>query len=108
MQNMFASSLLEACVKFVCIWFLLVLCSEVDTLKQTRQGELDVFWKQLGQVLNSGNMGSRLCDVARLNYSVKIHLLPQDKSNTEAMVMEKKKYTFFYQIRRDLDLSVFA
>ncbi|XP_058641173.1 sperm-associated antigen 17 isoform X2 [Onychostoma macrolepis] len=59
---------------------------EVDTLKQKRQGELDVFWKQLDQVLNSGNMGSRLGDVARLNYSVKIHLLPQDKSNTEAML----------------------
>ncbi|XP_026067184.1 sperm-associated antigen 17 isoform X2 [Carassius auratus] len=59
---------------------------EVEILKQKRQRELDVFWKQLDQVLNSGNMGSRLRDVARLNYSVKIHLLPQDKSNTEAML----------------------
>ncbi|KTF82479.1 hypothetical protein cypCar_00015031 [Cyprinus carpio] len=31
-------------------------------------------------------MGSRLSDVARLNYKVKINLLPQDKGNTEAMV----------------------
>lgn len=45
-----------------------------------------MFWKHLDQVLNSGNMGSRLSDVARLNYSVKIHLLPQDECNTEAMV----------------------
>ncbi|XP_042617756.1 sperm-associated antigen 17-like isoform X2 [Cyprinus carpio] len=59
---------------------------EVETLKQQRQRELDVFWKHLDQVLNSGNMGSRLSDVARLNYSVKIHLLPQDECNTEAML----------------------
>ncbi len=94
--NLYAYKIIK---RFKITRFLLVLCSEVDTLKQTRQGELDVFWKQLGQVLNSGNMGSRLCDVARLNYSMKIHLLPQDKSSTEAMVMENKKYTFFYQIR---------
>ncbi|XP_043103168.1 LOW QUALITY PROTEIN: sperm-associated antigen 17 [Puntigrus tetrazona] len=60
---------------------------EAYTLKQKRQGELDVFWKQLDQVLNSGNTGSRLGDVAKLNYSVKIHLLPQDKNNTEAMLV---------------------
>ncbi|CAM4718238.1 unnamed protein product [Leuciscus chuanchicus] len=59
---------------------------EVETLKQRRQQELDVFWEQLDQVLNSGNMGSRLSDVARLNYSVKIHLLPQDKDNAEEML----------------------
>jgi len=45
-----------------------------------------VFWEMLDHVLNSGNMGSRLRDVARLNYSVKIHLLPQDKDNVEEMV----------------------
>ncbi|XP_077080311.1 sperm-associated antigen 17 [Siphateles boraxobius] len=59
---------------------------EVEILKQRRQQELDVFWEQLDQVLNSGNMGSRLSDVARLNYSVKNHLLPQDKDNAEEMV----------------------
>ncbi|RXN12381.1 DENN domain-containing 2D-like isoform X1 [Labeo rohita] len=59
---------------------------QVETLKQKRQWELDVFWKQLDQDLNSGNKGSRLSDVARLNYNVKIHLVPQDKGNTEAMV----------------------
>ncbi|XP_056319183.1 sperm-associated antigen 17 [Danio aesculapii] len=59
---------------------------EVETLKQKRQQELDVFWKQLDRILNSENMGSRLSDVARLNYSVKIQLLPQDKCNTEAML----------------------
>ncbi|XP_050972826.1 sperm-associated antigen 17 [Labeo rohita] len=59
---------------------------EVETLKQKRQWELDVFWKQLDQDLNSGNKGSRLSDVARLNYNVKIHLVPQDKGNTEAML----------------------
>lgn len=87
--------------RFKITQFQLVLSSEVDTLKQKRQGELDVFWKQLDQVLNSGNMGSRLSDVARLNYSVKIHLLPQDKSNTEAMVMENI-------LPNNLDFSVFA
>ncbi|XP_039520361.1 sperm-associated antigen 17 [Pimephales promelas] len=59
---------------------------EVETLKQRRQQELDVFWEMLDRVLNSGNMGSRLRDVARLNYSVKIHLLPQDKDNVEEML----------------------
>ncbi|KAI2661870.1 Sperm-associated antigen 17 [Labeo rohita] len=59
---------------------------EETTLKQKRQWELDVFWKQLDQDLNSGNKGSRLSDVARLNYNVKIHLVPQDKGNTEAML----------------------
>ncbi|XP_067270329.1 sperm-associated antigen 17 isoform X2 [Pseudorasbora parva] len=59
---------------------------EVETLKQRRQGERDVFWEQLDQVLNSGNMGSRLSNVARLNYSLNIHLLPQDKDNTEEML----------------------
>nr|XP_009302096.1 sperm-associated antigen 17 isoform X2 [Danio rerio] len=58
---------------------------EVETLKQKRQQELDVFWKQLDQVLNSENMGSRLSHVARLNYIVKSQLLPQAKCNTEAM-----------------------
>ncbi|XP_055023578.2 sperm-associated antigen 17 [Misgurnus anguillicaudatus] len=59
---------------------------EVGSLKRRRQQELDVFWKQLDQVLNSGNVGSRLGDVARLSYSVKMHLLPQDKGNAEAMM----------------------
>ncbi|XP_016389993.1 sperm-associated antigen 17 [Sinocyclocheilus rhinocerous] len=67
---------------------------EVETLKQKRQWELDVFWKQLDQVLNSGNMGSSLSDVARLNYNVKIHLLPQDKGNTEAMVNGEEELAF--------------
>ncbi|XP_048067291.1 sperm-associated antigen 17 isoform X1 [Megalobrama amblycephala] len=59
---------------------------DAEALKQRRQQELDVFWEQLDQVLNSGNMGSRLCDVAKLNYSVKSHLLPQDKDNAEEML----------------------
>lgn len=53
-----------------------------------------MFWEQLDQVLNSGNMGSRLCDVAKLNYSVKSHLLPQDKDNAEEMVNGEQEVHF--------------
>ncbi|XP_056585787.1 sperm-associated antigen 17 isoform X4 [Triplophysa dalaica] len=59
---------------------------EVDFLKQKRQQELDVFWKQLDQVLNSGSKGSRLFDAAILKYNVKGHLLPEDTGNAEAMM----------------------
>lgn len=85
---------------------LFVLCSEVETLKQKRQWELDVFWKQLDQDLNSGNKGSRLSDVARLNYNVKIHLVPQDKGNTEAMVNGEQVHFLLPNKTSDSDFSV--
>lgn len=66
-----------------------ILFPEVDFSKQKRQQELDVFWKQLDQVLNSESEGSRLFDVARLKYSVKRHLLPEDTDGAEAMVNTK-------------------
>lgn len=53
------------------------------------------------------NMGSRLSDVARLNYKVKINLLPQDKGNTEAMVNGEQEVHFLLPVIQFLFLFLF-
>ncbi|XP_048397433.1 sperm-associated antigen 17 isoform X3 [Stegostoma tigrinum] len=42
---------------------------------------LENFWKYLEPVLNSGKPGSKLFDIARLQYTVKEAILPQDWEN---------------------------
>uniref|UniRef100_UPI00398EE5F6 sperm-associated antigen 17 isoform X2 n=1 Tax=Pristiophorus japonicus TaxID=55135 RepID=UPI00398EE5F6 len=44
---------------------------------------LETFWKYLEQVLNSGKPGSKLFDIARLQYTVKETILPQDWNNDD-------------------------
>lgn len=65
-----------------------------------------MFWEQLDQVLNSGNTGSRLSDVATLKYSVQSHLLPQDEDNAEEMVNGEKEEHFL--VPRYTLLSIFV
>ncbi|KAG9270155.1 sperm-associated antigen 17 [Astyanax mexicanus] len=47
--------------------------------------DLDVFWTKLDTVLNVGGVGSRLHDVAKLDYRVERSLLPTDPEDTVAM-----------------------
>eukprot|EP00061_Rhincodon_typus_P011787 g37062.t1 len=48
--------------------------------EETDKG-LENFWKYLEPVLNSGKPGSKLFDIARLQYTVKEAILPQDWDN---------------------------
>ncbi|KAG7463545.1 hypothetical protein MATL_G00177760 [Megalops atlanticus] len=55
--------------------------------RQSRmQDQLDQFWKYLEPVLKSGPPRSKLFDVARLKYTVKEGMLPQDRESSEAML----------------------
>ncbi|XP_072537294.1 sperm-associated antigen 17 [Salminus brasiliensis] len=47
--------------------------------------ELDLFWTQLDRVLSGGGVGSRLHDVAKLDYRVEQSRLPRDPDDTEIM-----------------------
>uniref|UniRef100_A0A8C3BRC2 Sperm associated antigen 17 n=1 Tax=Cairina moschata TaxID=8855 RepID=A0A8C3BRC2_CAIMO len=48
--------------------------------------DLEIFWKYLEPVLNSGKHGSRLFDVARLHHLVKENAFPSDWSDKEMLL----------------------
>ncbi|XP_067849079.1 sperm-associated antigen 17 isoform X2 [Heptranchias perlo] len=51
--------------------------------KEEANKSLKNFWKYLEPVLNSGKPGSKLFDIARLQYTVKEAILPQDWNNND-------------------------
>ncbi|XP_072369842.1 sperm-associated antigen 17 [Scyliorhinus torazame] len=51
--------------------------------KEDANKSLENFWKYLEPVLNSGKHGSKLFDIARLRYTVKEAILPQDWDNDD-------------------------
>ncbi|XP_067896893.1 sperm-associated antigen 17 isoform X3 [Heterodontus francisci] len=51
--------------------------------KEEANKSLENFWKYLDPVLSSGKPGSKLFDIARLQYTVKEAILPQDWNNDE-------------------------
>ncbi|XP_043556897.1 sperm-associated antigen 17 [Chiloscyllium plagiosum] len=54
---------------------------EENQQKEEADKGLEKFWKYLEPVLNSGKPGSKLFDIARLQYTVKEAILPQDWDN---------------------------
>ncbi|XP_078265211.1 sperm-associated antigen 17-like isoform X3 [Rhinoraja longicauda] len=46
--------------------------------KEKATRSLELFWKYLEPVLNSGKLGSKLFDIARLQYTVREEMLPED------------------------------
>ncbi|XP_078415737.1 sperm-associated antigen 17 [Cetorhinus maximus] len=51
--------------------------------KEEANKSLENFWKYLEPVLSSGRSGSKLFDIARLQYTVKEAILPQDWDNDD-------------------------
>nr|XP_015219983.1 PREDICTED: sperm-associated antigen 17 isoform X3 [Lepisosteus oculatus] len=57
-----------------------------DAQDLKKKKDLEMFWKYLEPILNSGKPQSKLFEVARLQYVVKDAILPQDRSNKEMML----------------------
>uniref|UniRef100_A0A8C2YEW1 Sperm associated antigen 17 n=1 Tax=Coturnix japonica TaxID=93934 RepID=A0A8C2YEW1_COTJA len=61
---------------------------EAEKIKKNKSiKDLETFWKYLDPVLNSGQHGSRLFDVARLHHLVKENAFPSDWSDTEILLV---------------------
>ncbi|XP_072182655.1 sperm-associated antigen 17 [Excalfactoria chinensis] len=60
---------------------------EAEKIKKNESiKDLETFWKYLDPVLNSGQHGSRLFDVARLHHLVKKNAFPSDWSDREILL----------------------